>query len=374
MTTPALCPTCGVPIPAGSPGGLCPRCLLGAGLEGGGAPASGGPAPEEIAKAFPNLEILEVLGQGGMGIVYKARQRNLDRVVALKVLPPETAKEPGFAERFAREARTLARLQHPHIVGIHDYGESGGLYYLLMEYVDGANLREVLRTGGLDPKQALAIIPQICAALQYAHDQGVVHRDGKPENVLLDRAGNVKIADFGLAKLVQRAPVDLTLTRAGQVMGTVHYMAPEQYRAPDSVDHRADIYSVGVVFYEMLTGELPMGSFAPPSEKASVDVRLDDVVKRALEQERDRRFQKASQVRSEVDTISRTDAAPALAAAAAAGGALVQPAATLAPPAAAPAAAAAVAAPAPAPAPFPPGREPRVSKLAVFSALGVPLS
>jgi tRNA A-37 threonylcarbamoyl transferase component Bud32 len=351
------CPTCGTPIPEGSPGGLCPRCLLSAGI-GSGGPAAGGdaPAPEQIAKDFPALEILEVLGEGGMGIVYKARQKKLDRLVALKVLPPEAAREPGFAERFEREARTLARLHHPHVVGVHDFGESNGLYYLVMEYVDGPNLRQVIREGSLSAAQALAIVPQICEALQYAHDHGVVHRDIKPENVLLDRAGNVKIADFGLAKLVQRAPVDLTLTRAGQVMGTLQYMAPEQYKAPDSVDHRADIYSLGVVFYEMLTGELPVGTFPPPSTRPGVDARLDAVVLRALERERDKRWQKASELGTSVDVIASSAAvAPG----------------TTPPPAAVPAAAAAhvVAAP-----PAAPHAAPRVSRLAVLGALLIPFS
>ena len=302
--TPA-CPTCGSPVPPGSPGGACPRCLLAAGLESGpAADRAAPPTPEEMARHFPGLEILEVLGQGGMGIVYRARHRNLDRMVALKVLPPEAAREPSFPERFTREARTLARLHHPHIVGVHDFGETGGLYWLVMEYVDGPNLRQVIREGSLEPKQALAIVPQVCDALQYAHDQGIVHRDIKPENILLDREGQVKIADFGLARIVQRAPVDLTLTREGQVLGTLHYMAPEQYRSPDTVDHRADIYSLGVVFYEMLTGELPMGVFPPPSRRLGVDARLDGVVMRALEKERDQRWQHASDVRTQVDSIA----------------------------------------------------------------------
>jgi predicted Ser/Thr protein kinase len=310
------CPRCGVRLAPGGRAEDCPRCLLAAGLEsaaadGGPPPARTAPAPEEIGRHFPQLEVLELLGQGGMGIVYKARQRSLDRLVALKVMPPDAARETGFVERFTREARTLARLQHANIVQIHDFGTSDGLCWLLMEYVDGANLREAMRGGGLTPAQALAIVPQVCDALQYAHEQGVVHRDIKPENILIDRAGRVRIADFGLAKIVQRTPVDVTLTRAGQVMGTLHYMAPEQYRTPDSVDHRADIYSLGVVFYEMLTGELPIGSFPPPSERAGVDARLDGVVLRALERERDRRWQHASDVKTSMSDIAKGPAAAA---------------------------------------------------------------
>ena len=173
-----------------------------------------------------------------------------------------------------------------------------------MEYVDGPNLRQLERAGKLSPREALQIVPQICEALQYAHDEGIVHRDIKPENVLLDKKGRVKIADFGLAKILGREPQDFHLTGVGQVMGTPNYMAPEQVEHPQSVDHRADIYSLGVVFYEMLTGELPLGKFAPPSRKVQVDVRLDDVVLRALEKEPERRYQTASQVKSAVETLS----------------------------------------------------------------------
>src|SRR5207244_8756597 len=209
------------------------------------------PEPAELAKHFPQLEILELLGQGGMGAVYKARQPRLNRLVALKILPAEVAADPAFAERFAREAQALAQLTHPNIVAVHDFGEAGGLYYFLMEFVDGVNLRQMLATGRLEPREALALVPRVCEALQYAHDEGVVHRDIKPENLLVDKKGRVKIADFGLAKLLGRAPTDYRLTGPQTVMGTPHYMAPEQLEKPLEVDHRADIYSLGAVFYEM---------------------------------------------------------------------------------------------------------------------------
>jgi uncharacterized protein (TIGR03067 family) len=270
------------------------------------SPGSAPPSPEELAQQFPQLEILELLGQGGMGIVYKARQPRLDRLVALKILPPEAGRDPAFAERFAREARALAKLTHPSIVTVYDFGESGGRFYLLMEFVDGLNLRQLLRERRLRPEEALQVVPQICEALQYAHEQGVVHRDIKPENILLDRKGHVKIADFGLAKLLGQKATDSALTGSQQVMGTPHYMAPEQMERPLAVDHRADIYSLGVVFYEMLTGELPLGRFAPPSQKVQVDVRLDEVVLRALEKEPERRYQHASDVKAEVETIQNS--------------------------------------------------------------------
>jgi serine/threonine protein kinase len=316
---PRQCPVCGATIPDDSPEGLCPKCVLGRCLQAPESPVlspsvnetasydgrSPAPLAVELATKFAGLEILELLGQGGMGAVYKARQTKLDRLVAVKVLPPEWGKDPAFAERFAREAKALARLTHPHIVAVHDFGESEGLFYLVMEYVDGANLRNILASGGLEPPEALAIIPQICDALQYAHEEGIVHRDIKPENILLDSKGRVRIADFGLAKLLNRPQAAFTLTGSQQVMGTLDYMAPEQRTRPQEVDHRADIYSLGVVFYEMLTGELPLGRFAPPSQKAGVDARLDNVVFRALEREPEQRYQRISEVKTDLESITR---------------------------------------------------------------------
>ncbi len=309
-----LCPECGAKMAGDGPDELCPRCLMRQVLGEDVSPASGTgpyhgpfvpPDPADLGLHFPQLEILDLLGQGGMGAVYKARQIKLDRLVALKILPPGPGKDPEFAGRFAREAKVLARLNHPHIVSVHDFGQAGGYYYLLMEYVDGVNLRLLLHDGPVSSRNALEIVPQVCDALQYAHEEGVVHRDVKPENILLDRKGRVKIADFGLAKLVGRPPAGFSMTGSNQVMGTLDYMAPEQRHKPQQVDHRADIYSLGVVFYEMLTGELPLGRFDPPSRKAALDARLDDVVFRALEREPDRRYQRISEVKVDVESIVR---------------------------------------------------------------------
>jgi len=277
----------------------------------GRAPAFVPPTPQDLSAHFPQLEILEFVGSGGMGAVYKARQLHLDRIVALKILPPEIAADPAFAERFAREARAMAKLSHPHIVLVFDFGAARTMPFLVMEFVEGVNLRHAIQAGELQPEQAIAIVPQICDALQYAHNMGVVHRDIKPENILLDRLGRVKIADFGLVKLLGPGAADFTLTGTRQLMGTPHYMAPEQMDRPQEVDHRADIYALGVVFYEMLTGELPLGRFAPPSEKAAVDARLDDVVHKTLENEPDRRYQQANEVSTDVDQITNDLLQPA---------------------------------------------------------------
>lgn len=311
---PQLCPNCRAPLPAGALGGLCPACLLERGAFDSRADSAGPgfdpPSIGELAPLFPALEILEFVARGGMGAVYKARQLELDRVVALKILPPAVAADAAFAERFAREARALAALNHPGIVTLYESGRSGELYYFLMEYVDGVNLRQLLQGERLSAREALAIVPKICDALQYAHDRGIVHRDIKPENVLLDRRGGVKIADFGIAKLVgpeleNSAVCDATgFTEAGKRLGTPGYMAPEQTDNPAAVDHRADIYALGVIFYQMLTGGLPDQPLAPPSRKTSIDVRLDEVVIRALERKPELRYQQASELKTVLEEIS----------------------------------------------------------------------
>ena len=343
------CPQCGTPLPTGALAGLCPVCLLKMGAaadtvtEGKQSPFTP-PSVAELAPLFPQLEILELIGKGGMGAVYKARQKQLDRVVALKILPPGIGHDAAFAERFAREAKALAKLNHPGIVTLYEFGAASGyqpstlnsqLFYFLMEFVDGVNLRQLLHAGRVSAREALAIVPQICDALQFAHDQGIVHRDIKPENILMDRRGRVKVADFGLAKIVgmERGSVSRSndgnasatgqsksslvsaraaghrpalqeLTDTGKVMGTPQYMSPEQFDAPGEVDHRADIYALGVVFYQMLTGELPGKKIEAPSKKVSIDVRLDEVVLRALEQKPERRYQHASVLKTELETLA----------------------------------------------------------------------
>ena len=342
IADPPRCPVCGAAIPAEAPAGLCPACLLAgvarpteAAVAGSEPGKAAPPALAEVAAAFPQLEILELIGHGGMGCVFKARQPKLDRFVALKLLPQRLAADAAFAGRFSREGRVLARLNHPNIVTVHDFGfaptpqpqtpdpksktPSPGFFYLLMEYVDGVNLRQAMRAGRFSPEQALGIVPKICDALQYAHGEGVLHRDIKPENILLDTKGRVKLADFGIAKFIggtdamdaasstaaaEAATAPPNLTSASASLGTPSYMAPEQRERPADVDHRADIYSLGVVFYEMLTGELPVGKFAPPSTKSASDPRVDEVVLRALEQERERRQQSAGEIKTQVETIA----------------------------------------------------------------------
>lgn len=272
------------------------------------AQADADSVPHPALPLVPGYEVLRFLARGGMGAVYQARQERLDRVVALKILAPEVAQRVVFAERFGREARALAKLNHPHIIAVHDFGEIDGLYYLVMEFVDGQDLRPLLRAGRLKPALALRLAGQVCDALQYAHEEGIIHRDVKPENILLDRKGRVKVADFGLAKLMPGAAAAAALTGSEQALGTLHYMAPEQLRRPLEVDQRADIYSLGVLLYEMLTGDLPLGRFAAPSQAAPVDPRLDAVVLRMLSRAPEDRFAGIAEVRAALDAISSEEA------------------------------------------------------------------
>lgn len=321
MADQETCPKCGEPLSPDVTPGHCPKCLMQVAFESEAPPLSG-PATassgqgsqawnlDQLASLFPELSIIEQVGSGGMGVVYKAKQKQLDRLVAVKLVRPDLCDDPAFAERFTREARAMARLSHPAIINVFDFGQREKFYFFIMEFVDGANLRQLVRSGELDSKASLAVVPQICDALQYAHDAGIVHRDIKPENIMLDKSGRVKIADFGLAKLVKPQPDDFTLTGTKQVVGTPHYMAPEQFEHPTEVDHRADIYSVGVVIYEMLTGELPLGRFAPPSEKVQIDVRLDEIVLRALQKEPELRYQQVTEIKTGLNGVSSTSAGP----------------------------------------------------------------
>lgn len=262
--------------------GLDPGGLFGLGHDSGASSsshASGSdsdqptwqpPTVEEVAALFPRWRILGLLGRGGMGAVYHAHQPDIDREVAVKLLPIETSGDEAFVQRFQREARTLAKLRHPGIVALHEFGTTpAGHLYFVMEYVDGLTLAD--KIGRLSPAEALEIIRQCCEALCHAHSLGIVHRDLKPSNILIDTTGQVKVADFGLAKWQQTAAEAMTLSRTGMFLGTPDYAAPEQVRDAAHADHRADIYSLGVLFYEMLTGERPRGVFEAPSSKSGSD-------------------------------------------------------------------------------------------------------
>ncbi|MEM9016450.1 MAG: serine/threonine-protein kinase, partial [Verrucomicrobiota bacterium] len=276
------------------------------------------PAPEEIDPLFPDHEIQGLLGRGGMGAVYKGLQKSLDRAVAIKVLPPEMAEaDPSFAARFEREAKAMARLEHANIVTIYDFGQTeAGHYYIVMEFVDGMDFHQLIHSNQLDAQGALNAVSQICDALDYAHEEGFVHRDIKPANIFINQKGIVKVGDFGLAKIVtgegetEVAPNEPLVTMSGISLGTPVYAAPEQMDGRP-IDHRADIYSLGVMFYEMLTRELPRGHFPPPSKKVEVDVRLDEVVLKAMESEPEQRYRNATEMRTAVDMVRTSEPVPA---------------------------------------------------------------
>ena len=271
--------------------------------EGGGAWTP--PAPEHLQAMLPQYDQWEMLGCGGMGAVYKARQTSLDRLVAVKVLPPQMAEdEAEYIERFKNEARTMAKMNHPAIVAVYDFGETRDeLLYIIMEYIDGTDVARLIQAQGkLPADHALAITAHVCDALAYAHEHGVVHRDIKPANILINREGAVKVADFGLARMHDPGQTG-SLTQEGTTMGTPDYVAPEVLIIGMQVDGRADLYAVGVMLYNMLTGTIPRGTFQMPSEKTGCDTRYDAIVRKAMEQDVSRRYQTSREIRRDLDQI-----------------------------------------------------------------------
>jgi serine/threonine protein kinase len=267
------------------------------------------PTPAELQELLPQYEVQLLVGRGGMGAVYKGTQLSLERTVAIKLLPPAMEQQDiAFAERFRNEARLMGRMNHPAIVSVYDFGRTAdGQLYFVMEYVDGTDVqRMIAREGKLPPEHALAITAHLCDALGYAHKQGIVHRDIKPSNVLIDIEGRVKVADFGLAKLSDKTQ-NSGLTQTGMAMGTPDYVAPETLMYGSDVDGRADIYAVGVMLYQMLTGDIPRGMFKMPSKKfQSIDPRFDAIIRRALEHDREERYQSSHELRLALDVILTT--------------------------------------------------------------------
>jgi serine/threonine protein kinase len=303
------CPECGELIPADAPEGICPQCVLLQGIANESENTVTGDARQDInvadiASAFPNLEIQERIGGGGMGTVFKAHQPGLNRTVALKILSTGSPS-PEFRERFLREARAMAKLSHPDIVTIHEFGESEGYYYFIMEFVEGESLAARLRNGPLDADEATRIIDTVAQALEFAHDKGIVHRDIKPGNILLGADDSVKVADFGLAKIARDDSAEaFSLTMENQTIGTPFYMAPEQRIGASKVDHRADIYALGVVLYEMLTGKPPELDYNPPSDTAGVSQGFNELVRSATASDPEKRIPSATAFRTRLAVVS----------------------------------------------------------------------
>ena len=259
----------------------------------------------DVPKQIGPYEILGPLGKGGMGAVYKAMQPSLNRIVAIKVLPPDFAKDPDAVTRFHREAQTVAMLSHPNIVQIIDKGEDQGILYFAMEYVEGTSLDVVLRQRRLSLQEVVQIVKQIGRGLGAAHRAGVVHRDLNPRNILVSPTLSVvKLADFGISRVESVTRTLGTIATRDMTLGSMHYLAPEQAVDASAVDHRADIYSLGVVFYEALTGRMPLGKFSLPSElNRELPSEIDPIVLKCLATEPEKRYATVGQLLEDIDKL-----------------------------------------------------------------------
>jgi hypothetical protein len=281
-----------------------------------------------VGKVLGGCQILERVAQGGMGVVYKAKQLNLGRTVAVKILSEELSSDATFVRRFIQEARSAAQLSHGNIVHINDVGEFQGIFYFVMEFVDGKNLKDILRVHEkLDIARGIEIAVQVCHALRHAHNRGIIHRDIKPENIMITREGVVKLADLGLAKRMA-AENTAGITHAGSILGTPFYMAPEQAKDFSSVDRRSDIYSLGVTIYKMISGKVPFdgrspievmikaidGKKVPLRElREGVPAELEEVVDRMMNKLPEKRYQDVDELLRDLNKVMTLLAQPDLA-------------------------------------------------------------
>jgi serine/threonine protein kinase len=325
------CIECGADVPSDAKTlGLCPRCMLARVIDarhqvppsGYGGPGHLRPVHDaqyhlaDLGRALRQFDIQEMIGRGGMGIVYRALDRHNNRALALKILPIDQNQDVELLGRFISEARILTSLHHPNIVEAYESGQRSGFMYLAMELVQGQSLRDLLRQGPLSAESVKGITTQICDALSFAHERGIIHRDIKPENILLEEGMRVRLVDFGLARPFQELPRGASPTAPDQYVGTADYVAPELRYRHQPADARADIYSLGVVMYETLTGRLPIGHFPPPSSVAKSAKHLDKPILRCLATDPSARFASAVELRQALmkEHLSRV---PLIAAAAA---------------------------------------------------------
>jgi tRNA A-37 threonylcarbamoyl transferase component Bud32 len=328
-----LCPQCGAELPLDAPAGLCPRCLLGQGMGDASGSASStvneptlaprsshpnGPAPGTQVRYFGDYEILEEIARGGMGVVYRARQLSLNRPVALKMILAGEWATPEARQRFRAEAEAAANLQHPNIVAIHEVGEHEGQQYFSMDFVAGENLAELVRGNPLSAERAASYVKTIAEAVHFAHQRGTLHRDLKPQNVLIDGDDRPRITDFGLAKRVE---TDSGLTRTGDVLGSPSYMSPEQASSQrEEVGPQSDVYSLGAILYELLAGRAPFHASTAwetlcqviqsppvPPRKLNPDVPhdLETICLKCLEKSPSRRFTTAHDLAEELERFLR---------------------------------------------------------------------
>ncbi len=257
------------------------------------------PDPAELNELFPGYEIEGLIATGGMGAVYCAVQKSLDRTVALKILPKEFSKDAAFCEAFEAEAKAMARLNHPNLVGVYDFGEVNDMLFIIMEYVPGKSIYHSAHGQAIDPGEVNRLVTDICNGLAHAHENGIIHRDIKPSNILLDLNARPKIGDFGLAR-----PIERKVQEGEEIFGTPHYTAPEVVNDPQSVDYRSDIYSVGVLLHELLTGKLPAEDLRPPSVISRCDPRYDVIVRRATHIAPAGRYSSAAEMAKDLATIA----------------------------------------------------------------------
>lgn len=298
--------------------GLCPRCLMDTvvtDLTSFDHPALAATGPRmpcpdlaQLAEQLPQYEFHELLGGGATGWVYRARQKSLDRWVAIKLLPNLPLDRSEAVARFQQEAQILAKLNHARIVTVFDYGVTDDARYLVMELVAGPTLRQEMNAAPFEPADGIRMMDEVCEAIELAHSRGITHRDLKPENVIFessDRTGHIKVADFGISRLVGQVQHPVVSTRTSLVMGTPYYVAPEQMRSGATPDHRADIFAIGVMLYELLTGQLPMGRFARPSRISGAPPAIDAVVMQCLESDPEQRFPDVASLRRALSAAGR---------------------------------------------------------------------
>ncbi len=259
------------------------------------------PSIHELAPLFPGYEIETLIATGGMGAVYRAIQKSLDRTVAIKILPKEFSKDAAFCEGFEAEAKAMAKLNHPNLIGVFDFGEVNGRLYIIMEYVPGQSLFHASNGMAVDPGEVIRLVSGICDGLAHAHENGILHRDIKPSNILLDLEARPKIGDFGLAR-----PMDRKIQEGEEIFGTPHYTAPEVVDAPHTVNNRADIFSVGVLLHELLTSKLPAEDTRPASLICHCDHRFDAIIRRATNPLADARYSNAAEISKELRAIGNS--------------------------------------------------------------------
>ena len=259
------------------------------------------PDPAELANLMPGYEIQSLIAVGGMGAVYRAVQISLDRLVAIKILPTELGSDTQFRTQFETEAKAMALLNHPNLAGVYDFGSVDGILYIVMEFVEGESLYHYAYGKYLEPEDAIRFTKAICLGLQHAHENGVLHRDIKPSNILLDSHGQPKVVDFGLAQGIRQGR-----GKDEEIFGTPHYTAPEVLRPHGVVDARADLFSVGVILHELLTGRMPANDPRSASAIVQCDPRLDGVIRKSTHPNPDLRYSSCAEMAAELDVISQT--------------------------------------------------------------------